>query len=323
MRIAVVGSGAIGTWIGAALARAGHDVHLVARGAHLEAILRDGVRVTGAEEYAVRTDASGDGGGAGPVDVILLSVKAHDQAGASATVRALLGPDTVVAVAQNGVPWWYFHAHPGPLAGRRVEAVDPGGAITAAIAPERVLGVVVYLGARIAAPGVVEVHPEAGLVLGEPDGSDSPRLRALAAALEEAGFPVRRSPAIRTEIWTKLMGNVAFNPMSMLTRASIGAMCAHRGTRATAGTIMAEAIEIARALDATPAISVPARLAIAERLGDHRTSTLQDLEAGKRLELDAITGAVTELADLVAVAAPTLRTVAALADVEARALGLR
>jgi 2-dehydropantoate 2-reductase len=322
MRIAIVGAGAIGTWIGAALARAGHDVALLARGAHLEALRRDGVRVTGAEEYVVHPLATGDPGQVGPVDAVVLAVKAHDQLAAAPAVGALLGSGTAIVGAQNGIPWWYFHGLAGPYEGRRIAAVDPGGALSDALPPERALGMVVYLGARVAAPGVVEARPEAGLVLGEPGGAPTPRLEAIAGALRDAGFPVRTTPDIRTELWTKLMGNVSFNPVSVLTRAGLGTMASDPGVRAVIARLMEEAVQVARAVGADPTLSIEERIAITERLGEHKTSTLQDLEAGKRLELDALTGAVVELADLTGIAAPTLRAVHALADLEARVLGL-
>jgi 2-dehydropantoate 2-reductase len=313
MRIAVAGAGAIGTWLGAALARAGHDVTLLARGAHLEAMRAGGVHVRGSEKYAVRVALEPTG----PVDAVFLTVKAHDQAGVD--LGPLLGPDTVVVAAQNGIPWWYFHGFEGELEGRRVEAVDPGGAVSAAIPAARALGLVVYMGARISAPGTVEVRPEAGLVIGEPSGEDSPRLRAVAEALEGAGFPVRRTPEIRTEIWIKLMGNAAFNPISMLTGAGLGTMARHPGTRALVAGAMQEAVAIAAALGSQITISIPDRLAITERLGEHKTSMLQDFEAGKRVELDAILAAPVELAHLTSTPAPTLEALLALADLKARA----
>jgi 2-dehydropantoate 2-reductase len=323
MRIAVVGAGAIGTWLGAALSRAGHEVTLIARGAHLAAILEHGVEVTGAEEYVAHPRATADAGEVGPVDAVILAVKAHDQAAAGPAVSALLGQQTVVVGAQNGIPWWYFHGLPGPFEDRRIEAVDPGGAVSAAIAPERAVGLVVYLGADVPQPGTVHTRPEAGLVVGSPAAAGTSRAQGVADVFESAGFPVRRSPDIRTEIWTKLMGNVSFNLISLLTRATLGQICRHPGSRATVSLIMAEAVEIARAVGANPTISIEERLKITERLGEHKPSTLQDLEAGKRLELDAIAGAVVELADLTGRPAPTLRAVYALADLEARALGLR
>ena len=311
MRIAVAGAGAIGTWLGAALARAGHGVVLLARGAHGDAMRAEGVRVRGAEEYDARVSLDLDG----PVDAVFLTVKAHDQA--SVGIGPLLGPDTVVVAAQNGIPWWYFHGLEGRFEGRRVEAVDPGGAVSEAIPPERALGLVVYMGAAIGPPGTVTVRPEAGLVIGEPSGEDSPRLRAVADALEGAGFPVRRTPDIRTELWTKLMGNAAFNPISMLTGAGLGTMARHPGTRALVTAAMLEAVAIAAALGSEITISIPDRLAITERLGEHRTSMLQDFEAGKRVELSSILAAPVELAHLTHTPAPTLEALLALATLKA------
>jgi 2-dehydropantoate 2-reductase len=323
MRIAVVGAGAIGTWIGAALSRAGDDVALIARGAHLDAMRAGGVTVAGSEAYTVRPLATDSASEVGPVDLVVLAVKAHDQPAAGPLVAALLGPDTVVLAAQNGIPWWYFHALPGPYEGRRVEAADPGGAVSAAIAPERALGLVVYMGASLGPPGTVNVRPEAGLVIGEPSGESSARLARVAAALEAAGFPVRQSADIRTDLWTKLMGNASFNPISVLTRGGLGTIATHPGTRDVVAQMMEEARAIARATGADPTMSIPDRLAITARLGDHKTSTLQDAEAGKRIELDAVLGAVVELATLTGTPAPTLTTVLALTDLHAQVHGLR
>ena len=314
----MAGAGAIGTWLGAALSRAGHDVTLLARGAHLEAMrAAGGVQVLGAEEYRATPALEADG----PVDAVFLTVKAHDQA--SVELAPLVGPETAVVAAQNGIPWWYFHRLGGPFEGRRVEAVDPGGAVSAAIPPERAIGLVVYMGASITSPGAVTVRPEAGLVIGEPSGESSARLAAIAGALEEAGFPVRRSEDIRTDLWTKLMGNAAFNPISMLTGAGLGTMASHPATRELVTAAMQEAVAIARAVGANPTISIPDRLAITARLGEHKTSTLQDIEAGKRVELDAILAAPVELAELTATPAPALRALLALADLRARVAGVR
>ncbi len=319
MRIAVMGAGGIGTWVGAALARAGHDVALIARGAHLEAMRSDGVQIRDSEGgYVVHPQVTGDSREVGQVDAVILAVKAHDQAAAGPAVSALLGPGTMIVAAQNGLPWWYFHGLGAPWDGRRLEGSDPGGTVSAALAPEHVLGCVVYLGAEVVEPGVVQTRPEAGLVLGEPDGSATPRLAAVADALESAAFDVRRSPAIRTEIWTKLMGNLAFNTISVLTRAGLGTMASEPAVREVAATIMAEAIAVAEAVGAAPSISIERRLEITARLDDHKPSSLQDLEAGKRVELDAMAGAVVELAGLAGVPVPTLRTVHALAGLAVR-----
>lgn len=310
MRIAVVGAGAIGSWLAGALARAGHDVLLVARGAQQEAIARDGLRVVPADAapYVARPSVVGDPRRERPADAVLLAVKAHDQPAAAPAARALLGEGTSVVSVQNGVPWWYFHG----LGGARIDAVDPAGAVSAALPPERAIGMVVYLGAHLERPGLVHTRPENGLVIGEPSGEDTPRLRALAGALEQAGFPVRRSPAIRTDIWTKLMGNASLNPISVLTGAGLGTMVRHPGTRAVVATIMRECVDIARASGAAPTISIEERLAITARLGDHKTSMLQDFEAGKALELGAIVEAPLEMARMAGVAAPALEAVAAL-----------
>jgi 2-dehydropantoate 2-reductase len=309
--------------VGAALARAGHDVALIARGAHLEAMRAGGVVVAGSESYSVRPLATGDAAAVGPVDLVVLAVKAHDQPAAGAQVGPLLGPDTVVLAAQNGIPWWYFHGRPGPFSGRRVEAADPGGAVSAAIPPERALGLVVYMGASLGPPGTVNVRPEAGLVIGEPSGESTPRLATVAEALEGAGFPVRTTGDIRTELWTKLMGNASFNPISVLTGGGLGTIATHPGVRDVVAEMMEEARAVARATGADPTMSIPDRLAITARLGDHKTSTLQDAEAGKRIELDAVLGAVVELAELTSTPAPALRTVLAITDLHAQVHGLR
>lgn len=316
MRWAIFGAGAIGTWVGAALAQAGEDAALVARGAHLEALQRQGgARLRhpdGREEHvavrAVGPDATAQ---VGPVDVVVLTVKAHDLLPAAPAIVPLLGDDTVLVAAQNGIPWWWG----------RIEAVDPGGALGAALAPERALGTVVYLGGHVAAPGVVAISPEAGLVLGEPDGTASERLERVAAGFERAAFPVRRTDNIRREVWTKMMGNASFNLISVLTRAGIGTMAADPGVAPIVERVMEDVVAVAG--DDAPEISIAERLAISRRLGDHKPSTLQDLEAGKRVELDALGAAVVELADQRGVPAPTLRTVYALADLQARRLGLR
>lgn len=325
MRWAIFGAGAIGTWIGAALARSGQDATLIARGAHLEALrAQGGARLRGPdgseEHVAIPAIGPGETGGLGAVDVVVLAVKAHGLLEAAPDVAPMLGEDTVVVAAQNGIPWWWPHGRDGD-AGRPIEAVDPGGALSAALPPARALGAVVYLGGAVAEPGTIATRPEAGLVLGEPDGTASERLERVASALEAAGFPTRRTDAIRREVWTKMMGNAAFNLMSVLTRAGIGTMATDPGVAPLVERTMGDVLAVAG--EDRPALSIPERLAISARLGDHKPSTLQDLEAGKRLELDALGAAVVELADRAGVEAPALRAVYALADLQARQLGLR
>src|SRR5581483_2465397 len=202
-----------------------------------------------------------------------------------------------VVAAQNGIPWWYFHRLAGPYEGRRVEAVDPGGAVSAAIPPERAIGCVVYSSTELVAPGVVRHVAGTRFSIGEPDGSDSERCRAFSEAMVAGGLKCPVEPNIRDDIWIKLMGNVAFNPLSALTRATMAEICRNARTRALVVSLMEETLEVARRLGSQPPITIERRLAGAERVGDHKTSMLQDLEAGKRLELAPIVDAVIELAE--------------------------
>jgi len=319
MRIAVLGAGAIGAYVGAALARGGADVHLVARGAHLEAMRASGVRVLSPRgDFGTHPPATDRPEEIGPVDVVVLGIKAHDYAKARPLLEPLLHDDTAVVAAQNGIPWWYFHALDGPHRGRRIESVDPGGAVSAAISPERAIGCVVYCSTVIESPGVIRHYEGTRFSIGEPDGSSSERCLRFSEAMVAGGLKCPVEPNLRDDIWIKLMGNVAFNPISALTRATMAQMCAHPPTRALAAAIMAETLTIAERLGSTPEISIERRLAGAERVGDHRTSMLQDLEAGKALELGAVVTAVVELADLTDVGAPSLRAVHAATELLAR-----
>ena len=255
MRIAVLGAGAIGAYVGAALARGGADVHVVARGAHLEAMRRDGIRVRSARgDFAATPPATEDPRDIGPVDVVFLGLKANSYATAGPLLEPLLHDDTAVVAAQNGIPWWYFHGLDGPLAGHRVEAVDPGGAVTRVIAPERAIGCVVYAGTELEGPGIVRHLEGTRFTIGEPDGSLSERCLAFSEAMVAGGLkcPVETT-GLRDEVWVKLMGNVAFNPLSALTRATIAGMCRYEPTRRLVATMMQETLEIAHAVGARPA----------------------------------------------------------------------
>jgi 2-dehydropantoate 2-reductase len=324
MRIAVLGAGAIGAYVGAALARGGADVHVVARGANLEAMRRDGIRVVSPRgDFAAAPFATEDPRDIGPVDVVFLGLKANSYATAGPLLEPLMHHGTAVVAAQNGIPWWYFHGVEGPYAGRRIESVDPAGAVTRVIAPERAIGCVVYAGTELEAPGVVRHLEGTRFTIGEPDGSDSERCRRFSEAMVAGGLkcPVETTE-LRNEVWVKLMGNVSFNPVSALTRATIAGMCRHPPTRRLLATMMHETLEIAHAVGARPNISVEKRLAGGEKVGEHRTSTLQDLEAGKPLELAALIDAVVELAQITGVEAPALRAVAAATDLLAETLGV-
>ena len=313
MKVAVVGAGAIGAFVGACLARGGTETHLLARGPHLEAMRRDGVRVTGAiGEFTVQVPATDRPDAIGPVDTVFLGLKAYAYADAGELLAPLLGPETAVVAAQNGIPWWYFHGHGGPFDGRRLESIDPGGAVSAVIAPERVIGCVVYPAAELAAPGVVHHIEGTRLSLGEPDRSTGARCTALAEALNAGGLKARVVRDLREEIWVKLMGNATFNPLSALTGATMAQLCGFPATRALAGAMMEELLALARALGCEPRVSIERRLEGAAAVGDHKTSMLQDLETGRRLELDVLSSAILELGELTGVELPMVRAVHAM-----------
>ncbi|MFF5360739.1 2-dehydropantoate 2-reductase [Streptomyces scabiei] len=315
MKVAVLGAGAIGAYVGAALHRAGADTHLVARGPHLAAMRRDGVRVLSSSgDFTARAHATDDPAEIGPVDFVFLGLKATSYAACGPLIEPLLHSTTAVVAAQNGIPWWYFHRHGGPHDGRRVESVDPGGAVSAVLAPERAVGCVVYAATELEGPGVVRHLEGTRFSVGEPDRTVSARCRAFSEAMVAGGLKCPVEPDLRGDIWIKLLGNISFNPISALARATMRQMCLHGGTRKVIETMMAETMSVARALGCEVGVSIERRMAGAERVGDHRTSTLQDLERGKPLELDVLLAAVVELADVTGVEVPTLRTVHAISD---------
>jgi 2-dehydropantoate 2-reductase len=323
MRVAVLGAGAIGAYVGAALARGGTDVHLIARGKNLEAMRRDGVKVLSDRgDFEAHPPATDDPSEVGPVDFVFLGLKANSYATCGNLLDPLLGDDTAVIAAQNGIPWWYFHGVDGPYAGRRIETVDPDGAVTETIPPERAIGCVVYAGTELEAPGVVRHLEGTRFTIGEPNRTLSERCRAFSEAMIAGGLKCPIEEDVRDEIWVKLMGNVAFNPLSALTRSTMAQICRHEQSRELVARMMGETLEIAEAVGAHPQISIEKRLRGAEKVGEHKTSTLQDLEAGKPLELAAIIGAVVELADLTGIEAPALRAVAAASTLLAKTLGL-
>ncbi|MFD8567518.1 2-dehydropantoate 2-reductase [Streptomyces sp. NPDC059639] len=321
MKVAVLGAGAIGAYVGAALHRAGADVHLVARGPHLAAMRRDGVRVSSPRgDFTARVHATDDPADIGPVDHVFLGLKATSYAACGPLIEPLLHARTSVIAAQNGIPWWYFHGHGGPHDGHRLDSVDPGGAVSAVLAPERAIGCVVYAATELAAPGVVRHLEGTRFSIGEPDRTVSARSVEFSDAMRAGGLKCPVEPELRADIWIKLLGNISFNPISALVRATMRQMCRHGGTRRVIEVMMTETLEVAAALGCRPDISVERRLAGAERVGDHRTSTLQDLERGKPLELDVLLAAVVELADITGVEVPTLRTVHALSDLLAHGM---
>lgn len=324
MRICVVGAGAIGGMLAVKLAGAGEEVSVVARGAHLAAIRERGLRLReeGAEEVAwVRaTDRVAE---IGPQDVIVLAMKAHQVAPVAAQVGKVAGPGTTIVTAQNGIPWWYFFRHGGPHEGTRLESVDPGGAIAASLDVAKVVGSVVYPAAEIAEPGVIQ-HVEGNrFTLGELDGSETPRVKALADVLRRAGLKARVTSDIRSELWVKLWGNCTFNPISALTHATLAAITRFPPSRALAADMMMEVQVIATKLGATFAVSLEKRIAGAESVGEHKTSMLQDVEAGRPMELEALLGSVVELGRITGTPTPSLSAVYACAALLARTLAER
>jgi 2-dehydropantoate 2-reductase len=319
VKIAVVGAGAIGAYVGAALHRGGADVHLIARGEHLEAMRRGGVTVRSTRgDFRAHPHATADPGQIGPVDIVFLGLKAYSYAAAGHLIRPLLRPGTGVVAAQNGIPWWYFHGLRGPYEGRRVEAVDPDGAVSAVIPPAQAIGCVVYSSTEIESPGVIRHIEGTRFSIGEPDGTVSQRCTAFSQAMVAGGLKCPIETDLRSDIWLKLMGNVAFNPISVLTGATMGEIAAHQGTRQLVLAMMHETAEIAASLGSPPKISVERRFEGAARVGDHKTSMLMDFEAGKPLESDALLKAPVELARLAGVPAPSLEMVQALIELLTR-----
>jgi 2-dehydropantoate 2-reductase len=314
VRIAVAGAGAIGGYIGARLAKAGADVVLFARGPHLRAMQERGLRVVSPDgDFDVRPQVVGDLTAIGHADVVILGVKAHGLSALAPDLRPVLGPDTMVVSTQNGIPWWYFQNYPGELNGLHLERVDPGGVIAKAIEPERVVGSLAYFSTDIAEPGVIH-HTEGNrLSLGEPGGIRTERVRALADALIAAGLRAPVTTRFRHEIWVKLLGNVAFNPISALTGGTLEELVRHPEVSRLIRDVMAETEAVAAKLNIEIPISIDQRMAGAEKVGAHKTSMLQDYEAGRPMELEAIVGAVVELGERLGVAMPATRAVYACA----------
>ena len=309
MRIVIAGAGAIGGYLGARLARAGADVVLYARGPHLQAMQQRGLRVRSAEggDFEVKPQLAADLATVGVADVVFLGVKAHALTALAPQLRPLLGPETVVVSTQNGIPWWYFQGHGGALEGLSLTRVDPGGIIAASIEPQRIVGSLAYFAADVVEPGVIR-HAEGNRIsFGEPDGTRSERTRRIADALIAAGFRCPLTTRFRHEIWVKLLGNVAFNPISALTRGTLEELARHPDVSRVVREVMAETEAVAGKLGIEMPISIEQRLAGAGKVGAHKTSMLQDLEAGRPLELEAVVGAVLELGERLGVAMPATR----------------
>jgi len=314
VRIVIAGAGAIGGYIGAKLAKAGADVTLFARGPHLEAMADRGLRVEGPDEsFEVRPQVSASLDAIGKADVVFLGVKAHSLPGLAPRLAPLFHADTVVVSTQNGIPWWYFQHHGGELDGITLERVDPGGIIATSIEARRVIGSIAYFATEIEQPGVIR-HIEGNRIsFGEPDGTKSDRCTRVAHALIAAGLRCPVSTRIRQEIWVKLLGNVAFNPISALTGGTLVRIATHPETSALVREVMKETEAVAHRLGIELPISIDQRIAGAAKVGEHKTSMLQDVEAGRPMELDAVVGAVIELGGRLGIPMPHTRAVYACA----------
>jgi 2-dehydropantoate 2-reductase len=322
VKIAVVGAGAIGGYIGGLLARGGHDVTLIARGPHRDAIRSNGLTINSKDESFVTHPACTDNPAeAGPQDLVILSLKAPAVPAMAEKMLPLFGPDTAMITAMNGVPYWYFHKHGGPLGGSRIASVDPDGKQWDLIGPQRAIGSVVWMAGAISAPGVIQHGNGNRLPIGEPDNSRSERIQRISAALTAAGIDAPVLDNIRQEIWTKLWGNLSYNPVSVLTHGTLQGLSRDEDARAVLGAMMMESRLVGEKLGISFPVSVEERMGMAEKVGPHKTSMLQDLEAGRPMEIGGLLGVIAELARKLEIATPTIDTVLALLKVRARVAG--
>ena len=324
MKVCIYGAGAIGGYLAHGLAGVeGCEVAVIARGPHLEALKADGLTLENKEGSSTRAvTAAEDPAEIGPVDAVFNCLKAHQAWASAEALEPLLGPETAVVTCQNGVPWWYFHGVGGEHEGKRLDAVDRGDRQWRALGPDRAIGCSVYPAAEVARPGVIKHTYGDKFALGEPDGSESPRVKRLSELLEAGGFRAPVLDDIRSELWLKLWGNLCFNPLSALTRGTLDVVASHPTTRATAKAMMLEAQAVAEALGASFRVDVERRINGAAKVGAHRTSMLQDLEAGKAMEIDALVTAVAEMGRITGKPTPTIDVVLGLVQQLGMNLGL-
>jgi 2-dehydropantoate 2-reductase len=323
MRICIYGAGAIGGYMGVLLSRAGAEVSLVARGAHLEAMQQNGLKLLiDQEEYVAHPRCTNDPAELGPQDLVVIAVKAHSVPAIVPTMRPLIGNETALLTAVNGIPYWYFYGHGGEWQDSIVESVDPDGVQWRTLGPDRAIGCVVYPATEVVEPGVIKHVYGNKLPIGEPDGTVSARVQRIAEMLTAAGFDAPIHERIRDEIWLKLWGNLSFNPISALTCGTLDVICGDPGTRAVARAMMLEAKAIAERLGVHFRVDIERRIDGARRVGAHKTSMLQDLERGRAMEIDALVTSVQELGHRVGVPTPTIDTVLALVRQRAKLAGL-
>ena len=323
MKIAIIGAGAIGGYVGAKLALAGNQVTFIVRGANLQAIRDRGIRLVlpdSSEQIAADVHATDDYDAPGPQDLVILAMKAHQLDGVADQLPALFGHGTPVVTMQNGIPYWYFHNHGGALAGSKLASVDPGRSLAEKIPPSRVIGCVVYPASELLAPGVVRHIEGERFPLGELDGSSSARVTRISECFTAAGFKAPVLDDIRAEIWLKLWGNLTFNPISSLAHSTLQDICRYPPSRALAASMMREAQEVAGKLGVEFRVTLDKRIAGAEKVGQHKTSMLQDIEAGRAPEIDALVGSVAELGRLTRTPTPHIDSVYALVKLLARAM---
>lgn len=322
MKICIVGAGAIGGLLAARLARSGEIVTVIARGPHLAAMRERGLRLIEEDgsESVVPLRALERLAEAGAQDLVILGMKAHQVPAVVRDLSTTFHEGTMVLTAQNGIPWWYFFKHGGEFEGHRLESVDPGGVIAEHLPIDRVIGSVVYPAAEIVEPGVLRHIEGNRFSVGEIDGSDTPRIREVSDALRRAGFKSPVTSDLRGEIWTKLWGNLSFNPISALTHATLVDICQHPPTRQLAADMMREAQAIGERLGVRFRVSLDKRIAGAEAVGKHKTSMLQDVEAGRPVELDALVGSVVELGRLTGIPTPHIDAVMACVSLLGRTL---
>jgi 2-dehydropantoate 2-reductase len=322
MKICIYGAGAVGGLIAGRLAQTGHEVSVVARGAHLTAIRERGLRVlSGEKEFQVKIKASNDPADLGPQDCVFVAVKAQSLPEVAAAIGPLLGPATSIVTAMNGVPWWFFDRLKFGGGKLRLDTLDPDGAIRAAMPTERIVGCVIHLAASTPEPGLISHNMGQRLILGEPGGANTVRTRVLAAALKEAGFESVESGFIEKDFWVKLLGNLSFNPVSALTLATADRLIADPLVKSYLVAIMRECLAIGRAIGVDADIDPEARMDMARKLGTFKTSMLQDLEAGKSLEIDGLLTATIEVASKAGVAAPVTESLLGLIRLRAQTTG--
>ena len=323
MKVAIIGAGAIGGLVGVKLALAGEDVTFMVRGENLKAISARGMKLIhadGSEQVATQVRASNNYAQVGPQDLVVLALKAHQVEAVVQDLHHLVGPDTVLVTMQNGIPFWYFHQHGGTLAGTQVHSVDPTGQLSRSIPADRILGCVVYPASELTEPGVVRHIEGDRFPLGELDGSSSERVQRIANSFIRAGFKAPVLDNIRAEIWLKLWGNLTFNPISSLSHATLEGICQFPLTRELAANMMREAQAVANKLGIEFRVSLDKRIAGAEKVGKHKTSMLQDIEAGREPEIDALVGSVVELGRLTSTPTPHIDTTYALVKLLAKCM---